>query len=88
LGRQIQAQTTAQEQADRQMREREQLQREIDQAEWQATLARRQAEQGQEAAARLSTRRSGPDGLRRRPPASVVPYRNCFRFGNRITCTG
>ena len=88
LSRQIQAQTTAQEQADRQMREREQMQRDIDEAERQATLAQQQAGQAREAAARLSTRRSGPDGLRRHQPAPVVPFRNCFRFGNRIACTG
>jgi hypothetical protein len=88
LSRQIQAQTTAQEQADRQMREREQMQRDIDEAERQATLAQQQAGQAREAAAQLSTRRSGPDGLRRHPPAPVVPFRNCFRFGNRIACTG
>ena len=87
LRRQIQSQNAALEQADRQAREREKMQREIEEAEWQATLARRQSEQARVAAARLSTRPSGPDGLRRRQPSPVAPNRNCFRFGSQISCT-
>ena len=87
LRQEIQSQRTAQEQADRQTREREQMQREVDEAERQAALARRQAEQAQEATARLTTRPSRPDGARRHELAPIVPYRNCFRFGSRITCT-
>ncbi|MDB5810851.1 MAG: hypothetical protein JWN94_2973 [Betaproteobacteria bacterium] len=88
LGRQIQQQGMAHEQADRQAREREQMQREIDEAERQAVLARQQAEQAQESSARLSTRRSWPDAPRRYQPSPVTQARNCFRFGNRVTCTG
>ena len=88
LSRKIQLQTTTLEQADRQTREREQMQREIDEAERQATLARQQAEQAQAAAARRSVRRSGADGPRRYQPAPIAPNRNCYRFGNRLACTG
>jgi hypothetical protein len=88
LRRQIQSQNAALEQADRQAREREKMQREIEEAEWQATLARQQSEHARvAAAARLSTRPSGPDGLRRRQLPPVAPNRNCFRFGSQISCT-
>jgi hypothetical protein len=89
LSQRIQLQATTLEQADRQMREREQMQREIDEAERQATLARQHAEQAHAAAvARQSTRRSGADGARRHQPAPIAPNRNCFRFGSRLACTG
>jgi hypothetical protein len=88
LSRQIQLQATTLEQADRQMREREQIQREIDEADRQATLARQHAEQAQAAVARQSARRSGADGPRRNQPAPIAPNRNCFRFGSRVACTG
>jgi hypothetical protein len=87
LRRQIQTQNTALQQADDQAREREQMQREIERAEWDATLARQQSEQARAAAARSSARPIGPDGLRRRQPWPVTPYRNCFRFGSQLSCT-
>jgi hypothetical protein len=88
LSRQIQLQSTTLEQADRQMREREQMQRDIDEVERQAALARQQAEQAQAAVARQSARRSGADVTRRYQPTPIAPNRNCFRFGSRIACTG
>lgn len=88
LSRQIQSQRTTQEQADRQTREREQTQREIEEAERQAAMARQQSAQALEAAARASTRPNRPDGPRHHQLAPITPYRNCFRFGSRITCTG
>lgn len=88
LSRQIQSQEMALEQADRQTREREQTKRDIEEVERQAVLARQQAEQAQDAAARQPARRSRPDVPRRYQLAPIVPYRNCFRFGSRITCTG
>jgi hypothetical protein len=87
LSQQIQSQRTVQEQADRQSREREQTHREIEDAELRATMARQQAEQAQESAARFSSstnRRGSSRGYR---PASIARHRNCFRFGTRITCT-
>jgi hypothetical protein len=88
LSRQIQAQRTALEQSDRQSREREQMQRDIEAAELQASAARRQAELAQEALARLPNTASRKDGPRRYVSTPAAPYRNCFRFGARITCTG
>ena len=88
LNSQIQSQRAAQEQSDQRTREREQMQREIEAAESQASAARRQAEQAQEAVARLPTGAYRRDGRREYRPASAAPYRNCFRFGARMTCTG
>lgn len=88
LSRSIQLQRTAQEQADRLTREREQTQREIEEAERQATAAWQKAEQAQEGAARLPARAYRQGAPRRFQPAPIVPYRNCFRFGARLTCTG
>jgi hypothetical protein len=76
------------EQADQQARERDQMQREIDEAAWQATMARQQADRAQEAAARRGVRPNAPYGVRPYQSAPVVSARNCFRFGNRIACTG
>jgi hypothetical protein len=87
LARQIQSQRTAQEQSDRQSREREQMQRQIEDAEVQASAARRQAEQAQETVARLPNTAYRQDGPRRYGSTSAAPYRNCFRFGARMTCT-
>jgi hypothetical protein len=88
LRRQIQTQNAYFEQADRLAREREQMQRDIEGAERQAALARQQSEQALEAAARMPTRSSGPDGLRRRQVPPAAPYRNCYRFGRQLSCTG
>jgi hypothetical protein len=88
LRRQIQSQNAYLEQADRQAREREQMQRDIEGVERQVALARQQSEQAYETAARRSARPAGPDGLRRRPYPAGVPYRNCYRFGNQLSCTG
>ena len=87
LNRQIQMQTTAYERADRQTREREQMQREIDEAERQTTLAQQRAAQLQEESARAAALRVAPYGPPRLPMAPV-PVRTCYRFGNRIECTG
>jgi hypothetical protein len=88
VSRQIQQQGMAFEQADRQAREREQMQREIDEASRQASIARQQAEAAQQAAARRSVRPNASPGARPYQPPPVVTARNCFRFGNRIACTG
>jgi hypothetical protein len=88
LNRRIRQQSTAFEQADQQARERDQMQREIDEAAWQSTMARQQAERAQEAAARRGVRPNAPYGARPYQSAPVVSARNCFRFGNRIACTG
>lgn len=88
LNRQIQQQSMAFEQADRQTREREQMQREIDEAGRQASIARQQAEAAQQAAARRSVRPNAPSGARPYQPPPFMAARNCFRFGNRIACTG
>ena len=88
LNRRIQQQGTTFEQADRQARERDQIQRELDEAAWQATMARQQAERAQEAAARRGVRPNASYGVRPYQRAPVVSARNCFRFGDRITCTG
>jgi hypothetical protein len=88
LNRQIQSQSAAFEQADRQAREREQMQREVEEAERQAALAQQQAQQAQEANARLAARSRWQSGPPRQSIAPSVPTRNCFRFGSRITCTG
>jgi len=85
LNRRIEQQATTLEQAGRDARERERLQRDLDEAEWQTTLARQQAEQAQQqAAARAANRRA--DGVRRYQNAPVAPYRNCYRFGARTVC--
>lgn len=88
LNRQIQSQSAAFEQADRQARELEQMRREVEEAERQAALAQQQAQQAQEANARLAARPHWQAVPPRQPVLPVVPRRNCFRFGNRITCTG
>lgn len=88
LSRQIQSQRMAQEQSDQRTREREQMQREIEGAELQASAARRQAEQAQETIARLPNNAYRRDGPRDYRSTFAAPYRNCFRFGARITCTG
>jgi hypothetical protein len=88
LSRQIQSQQMAQEQADRQTREREQMQRQIEELELQATMARQEAARAQESAARQSFPANRRDGPRSYHPVPNAPYRNCFRFGSRITCTG
>lgn len=88
LSRQIQTQRTVQEQADRQTREREQMQRAIEEIELQATMARQEAAQAQKDAASHSARGYRRDGPRSYQPAPIVSQRNCFRFGSRMTCTG
>jgi hypothetical protein len=88
LSRQIQAQRTVQEQADRQTREREQTQREIEEVELQATMARQEAALARKDAAWHSARGNRQEGPRSYLPAPMVSYRNCFRFGSRLTCTG
>ena len=88
LSRQIQTQRTVQEQADRQSREREQMQREIAEVELQATMARQEAAQAKRDAAWHSTHAYRRDGPRSYQHAPMVSYRNCFRFGSRMTCTG
>ena len=87
LSRKIQSQRAAQEQSDWQSRERDQMQRDIDAAERQAAIARQEATQARETAAQLSTRPNRTDEARRRPLAPIAPLRNCYRFGNRLTCT-
>lgn len=87
LKQQIRAQQSAQEQADRQSREREQMQRDVEAALRQAAMARQEADRAQESASRLSSRANRPVDPPRRQTAPVAPYRNCFRFGNRVTCT-
>ena len=87
LSRQIQAQRAAHEQSDSHSREREQMQRDIDAAERQAAIARQEATQARETAAQLSTRPNRTDEARRRPLTPIAPLRNCYRFGNRLTCT-
>jgi hypothetical protein len=88
LSRQIQSQRTAQEQSDRQAREREQTQREIEAVELQATMARQEAAQAQKVIASHPNRGNWRDGPRNYQPATFAPYRNCYRFGSRLTCTG
>ena len=88
LNRRIRQQSVAFEQADQQARERDQMQREIEEAAWQATIARQQAERAQEAAARRGVRPNAPYGVRPYQRAPGVSARNCFRFGDRIACTG
>lgn len=87
LSRQIQSQRAAQEQSDWQSRERDQMQRDIDAAERQAAIARQEATQARETASRLSTRPSRTDEARLRQLTPITPLRNCYRFGNRLTCT-
>jgi hypothetical protein len=88
LSRQIQSQRTAQQHADWQTREREHMQREIEEAELLATMARQQVEKTQKDVTQFPTRASQRDGPRRYQPVSIAPFRNCFRFGSRMTCTG
>jgi hypothetical protein len=87
LSRQIQSQQAALEQADRQAREREQLQGEIDDAELQASRAQQEAEAAKAPASRYAGA-GRREGYRRYRPSLDAAHGNCFRFGSRLTCTG
>jgi hypothetical protein len=85
LSRRMDAQRAGQEQADRQAREREQARQAIEEAEWQASMARQRAEQALQSVPPPARR---PQEARRDWVAPRVPNRGCFRFGSRIACTG
>ncbi len=97
LSRQIQAQRTAQEQADQQAREKQQLQRSLDEAERLAAMAQQQATRAQQEADqarrdRRSARRpsapaSQPYRMQRPRVAPPVPYASCFQLDGRTICT-
>ncbi len=94
LSRQIQAQRAAQEQADQQAREKQQLQRALEEAERQAVTAQQQAARAQQEAdqARRPARRppapaSQPYRMHRPRIAPTVPYASCFQLDGRVICT-
>lgn len=94
LSRQIQAQQASLAQADQQARERQQLQRSLEDAERQANLAYQQSARTQQdlEQAKRSARRppaaAAPAYRMSRPRvASPVPYASCFQLDGRIVCT-
>jgi hypothetical protein len=88
VSRQLQSQRTAQEQADRQARERDQMQRQVEEAQSQAALARQESLRVQQSAARLAAPAERREGPRIPPPLPNARLRNCYRFGSSVTCTG
>ena len=84
LNRRIQDQRTAEEQSARQAREAEHTQKELQELERQTLLAQQQAQEANER--HIPWRRIEPYALRAPAYSGVRPYRDCFRFGNRIVC--
>ena len=91
LSRQIQSQRATQVQADREARERAEMQKQIDEAERQTLAARQQAAKAREAQERTARSSAAARAQRpsrpRQPPAAPVRYPDCFAFGDRMVCT-
>ncbi len=97
LSQRIQSQRAAQEQADREARERQLVQRSLEEAERQASLAQQQTARAQQETeqARRAARRPAAGPGQPYPPyrmvrprvAAPVPYASCFQLDGRIVCT-
>ena len=86
----VQSQQAAQEQSARQAREREQLQKAIEETERLTSATQEQtaqARQRQEDALRRAAGARGNRPYPSLPPPSPRTYRDCFAFDNRIVCT-